>query len=193
MTDPLLITKIKLPVLRHTLVSRQAIIHQLSKGVQEGNLLTLISAPAGYGKTTIVRMWVKELNQPVAWISLEKSDNSLKQFLVYVLTALQAAVDNLGKVALELVESNQEIKIQNVLGLLINDLYTLKKPIILVLDDYHVIENKEIDQAIELILNQSLTNLHLVITSREDPNLPLARLRVRNQLSEIRAAVWVIL
>ncbi|RIK32232.1 MAG: hypothetical protein DCC56_00040 [Anaerolineae bacterium] len=188
MPDLLLATKIRLPLLRHNFVLRKKALRQLNEGLQEGRLLTLVSAPAGYGKTTTLRMWVEEAGCPVAWVILEKSDNDLKQFLVYVLTALGQAVEDLGQAALEAVENAQEIDLQSVLGLLINDLHGLDEPIILVLEEYNLIENETIDGFVEAILNQAVANLHLVIATREDPNLPLTRLRVRNQLTEIRAA-----
>ena len=187
MPEPLLMTKVNLPIVRHILVPRKKLLRQLSEGVQDGHLLTLVSAPAGYGKTTTIRMWVREAGHPVAWVTLEKSDNDLRQFLTYVLTALQQAEDNLGQAAREVVENTQDMNLQRILGLLINDLYDLDQPIVLVLEEYHLIENETIDQVIELMLNQAVANLHLVITTREDPNLPLTRLRVRNQLTEIRA------
>jgi LuxR family maltose regulon positive regulatory protein len=187
MPDPLLVTKVSLPKLRQSVVPRKKVLRQLSEGVQDGHLLTLVSAPPGYGKTTTVRMWVVGAGHPVAWVTLEKSDNDLKQFLTYVLTALQRAEDTIGQAALEAVENTQEMNLQRIRGLLINDLYNLDRPIVLVLEDYHLIENEQIDQFIELMLNQAIANLHLVITTREDPNLPLTRMRVRNQLTEIRA------
>lgn len=188
MPDTLLATKVSLPILRKTVVSREKILRQLREGVQDGHLLTLVSAPAGYGKTTTIRMWAEEAGYPVAWVSLEKSDNDLKQFIAYVLTALGRAEGDLGEAALEVVENVQEINLQQILGLLVNDLYGLHRPVILVLEDYHLIENETIDRFIELLLNQAVAKLHLVITTREDPSLPLTRLRVRNQLTEIRAA-----
>jgi len=188
MRDTLLLTKVSLPILRNILVPREKVLRQLREGIRDGHLLTLVSAPAGYGKTTAIRMWVEEADYPVAWVSLEKSDNELKQFIAYILTALQQAEADLGQETLDVVENVQEIKLQQILGLLVNDLYELSQPIILVLEDYHLIENKEIDQFVELILNQAVAKLHLVITTREDPSLPLTRLRVRNQLTEIRAA-----
>lgn len=151
-------------------------------------MLTLVSAPAGYGKTTAIRMWVKQAGCPVAWVTLDKSDNKIIQFLAYVLTALGEAVEQLGQSALEMVENAPEANCQAVLDLLINDLCGLDQPVILVLEEYHLIENETIDQAVEFLLNQSVANLHLVIATREDPNLPLTRLRARNQLTEVRAA-----
>jgi LuxR family maltose regulon positive regulatory protein len=188
MPDSLLVTKISLPMLRRISVPRIKILRQLNEGVHDGHLLTLVSAPPGYGKTTTIRVWVEETGYPIAWVSLEKSDNDLKQFITYTLTALGQAWENLGQAALEVIENSQKINIHHILGLLANDLHNLDQPIILVLEDYHLIDNDEIDQFIELILNQSIANIHLVITTREDPNLPLTRLRVRNQLTEIRAA-----
>lgn len=188
MTDPLLMTKISLPILRQVLVPRKKLLRRFSDGMAEGHLLTLVSAPAGYGKTTTIRMWVEQAGYSVAWIVLEKSDNDLKQFLTYILTALGQAGEEIGQAALEAVENAQEINLPSILGLLINELHGLDQPVILVLEEYHLIENEEIDRLIESILNQALINLHLVIVTREDPNLPLTRLRVRNQLTEIRAA-----
>jgi LuxR family maltose regulon positive regulatory protein len=188
MPDPLLATKVSLPILRHILVPRNKVLRQLSEGVKDEHLLTLVSAPPGYGKTTTIRMWVEEAGYPVAWVTLEKSDNDLKQFLTYLLTALGQAEDDLGHAALEVVENTQAVDLQRVLGLLINDLHELDQPLILVLEEYQLIENEKIDQVLESMLNQAVANLHLVITTREDPNLPLTRLRVRNQLTEVRAA-----
>ncbi|MCQ3937637.1 MAG: hypothetical protein DPW18_11410 [Chloroflexi bacterium] len=188
MAIPLIATKISPPILRQHLVSRQKVLGQLNGGLRDGHLLALVSAPAGYGKTTTIRMWVEEAGYPVAWVTLEKSDNDLKQFFTYVLTALGQAVEHLGQAALEAVENAREMNIQHILGLLTNDLCSLDQPIVLVLEEYHLIENENIDQAVEFLLNQAIANLHVVIATREDPNLPLTRLRVRNQLTEIRAA-----
>lgn len=117
-----------------------------------------------------------------------KSDNDLKLFLTYVLSALGQAVEHLGQSALKMVENAREVNPTVALGVLVNDLHGLDQPVILVLEEYHLIENETIDQAVEFLLNQSVANLHLVIATREDPSLPLTRLRARNQLTEIRAA-----
>jgi LuxR family maltose regulon positive regulatory protein len=186
--DPLLATKVSLPLLRHPCVPRKEVLKRLSAGLADNHLLTLISAPAGYGKTTTLRLWLEELGRPVAWVRLEKTDNELPQFLKYVLAALQRSVDNLGRTALEVIESAREVHVSHVSSLLINELHALEQPLILVLEDYHLIENAEIDAIIESLLHQAMQNLHLVITTREDPGLSLAHLRVQNQLTEIRAA-----
>jgi LuxR family maltose regulon positive regulatory protein len=186
--DPLLTTKVSLPLLRHPFVPRKEVLRRLSAGLKEHHLLALISAPAGYGKTTTLRLWLEELRRPVAWVRLETTDNELAQFLKYVLTACQRSVDTLGRTALEVVESAREVNLAHVSSLLINDLHALEQPLILVLEDYHLIENPAIDAFIVSLLQQEMQNLHLVLTTREDPGLPLAHLRVRNQLTEIRAA-----
>lgn len=188
MSDLLLTTKVSLPLLRRSFVPRKKVFRHLQEGLQDGHLLTLVSAPAGYGKTTTIRLWVAEVGYPVAWVALEKADNDLKQFLTYVLAALQRAEDDFGQAALEAVENSTEINPQRILSSLIHDLLDLTHPLILVLEEYHLIENPQIDQFIEALLNQAVANLHLVIATREDPSLPLTRLRARNQLTEIRAA-----
>jgi LuxR family maltose regulon positive regulatory protein len=169
-------------------VPRREVLKRLSAGLGENRLLTLICAPAGYGKTTTLRLWLEEVNRPVAWVRLEKTDNELPQFLRYMLSALQRSVDNLGWTALEVVESARDVNRSHVSSLLINDLHALEQRVVLVLEDYHLIENPEIDAIIESLLHQAIQNLHLVITTREDPGFSLAHLRVKNQLTEIRAA-----
>lgn len=187
MSDPLWVTKVSLPLLRQVLVPRIKALRQLSEGLADGHLLTLVSAPAGYGKTTTVRMWVEQAGYPVAWVTLGKSENDLGRFLEYFLTAIGQLEDGLGHAALEAVENSREVEPERVLGLVINDLYELDRRVLLVIEEYQQIENDKIDRFLESILNQAIKNLHLIITTREDPNLPLTRLRVRNQLTEIRA------
>ncbi len=188
MPDALLATKVSLPILRRVVVPRQKVLRRLQAGFEDGHLLTLVSAPAGYGKTTAIRLWAEEAGCPVAWVTLEKSDNDLRQFLTYVLAALQQVEADLGQAALEAVETSAELDSPRILRLLIHDLLGLEQPLLLVLEEYHLIENSEIDRFLEALLNQAVANLHLVIATREDPGLPLNRLRARNQLTEIRAA-----
>jgi len=188
MPNTLLPTKVNLPILRRVFVPRKKVLRRLQEGIQDGHLLTLVSAPAGYGKTTTIRLWVAEAGYPVAWVALEKADNDLRQFLTYVLAALQRVEDDIGQAALEVVDNSAELNLPHILGLLIHDLLGLDQPLILVLEEYHLIENAQIDQFIEALLNQAVANIHLVIATREDPSLPLTRLRARNQLTEIRAA-----
>jgi len=183
----LLSSILSLPTLRHSLVPRGNVLRRLREGLHGGHSLTLVSAPAGYGKTTAIREWVEESEFPVAWVTLEKSDNDLRQFLTRVLTAMQNAGEHVGEGALEAVETGQDVDLQRVLGLLIDDLRCSNQQLVLVLDDYHLIANDRIDQFVGSILDKTLANLRLVVATREDPSMPLARLRVRNQLTEIRA------
>lgn len=188
MPNSLLTTKVSLPILRRNVVPRKKVLRHLQAGFEDGHLLTLVSAPAGYGKTTTLRLWAEEAGCPVAWVTLEPADNDLRQFLAYVLTALQQVEADLGQAALEVVENSAAVDPPRILRLLIHDLLGLERPLILVLEEYHLIENGEVDRFVESLLNQAVANLRLVIATREDPGLPLTRLRVRNQLTEIRAA-----
>jgi LuxR family maltose regulon positive regulatory protein len=142
MPDALLATKVSLPILRHVFVPREKILRQLSEGVQDGHLLTLVSALVGYGKTTTVRMWVEEAGHPVVWVSLDTSDNDLKQFLTYVLTALELAGDTLGQAALEVIENSRKMNLQHIVRLLVHDLYDLDQPINLALDNVRLLTAK---------------------------------------------------
>lgn len=188
MPDPLLATKVSWPRLRAPYVPRPALLKRLNAGLAEHRLLTLVSAPPGYGKTTTLRIWLGAIDRPVAWVRLEPGDNDLPQFLKYVLAALQQIDDNLGRTARELVESAPDVQPAHVASLLVNDLHALEQPLVLVLEDYHVVDNPQIDALVDLLLRQAIPTLHLVITTREDPGLALAHLRVQNQLTEIRAA-----
>ncbi len=187
MSDLLIATKVTLPLLRQPHVARPGLLARLHAALAQHHLLTLISAPAGYGKTTTLRLWVEELDCPVAWLRLDPADNKLGQFLKYVVTALQRAVAHVGQGALEMTEAAREVNVAHVTSLLVNDLNALAQPVVLVLEDYHLLDNPQIDAFLGTLLRQALPTLHLVITTREDPALPLAYLRARNQLTEIRA------
>ena len=142
--------------------------------------MTLISAPAGFGKTTLISEWVEKNNQPVAWLSLEEEDSSLTRFLTYLVTAMQTILPDMGKdVFLDLNHPNHHQRINPDFAAqrnrcILGDFY-------LVLDDYHVIDAKPVDEIIAFLLEHMPPQMHLVISTREDPNLPLARLRARGQ------------
>ena len=187
MSDPLLVSKVKLPILRHHIVARKEVLRRLREGFQEGHLLSLVCAPAGYGKTTAVRMWIEELDNPVAWVTLQESDSEIRRFLACIVTAMQCLGNHPCDGICEVVESAREIDVQRTVALLADDVRNLVRPLVLVLEDYHLIGNDRVDRFIESILSNEVANLHLVITTREDPDLPVARMRVRNQLTEIRA------
>lgn len=191
MSAPILATKLYIPPPRPNLVPRPRLSQRLSAGLH-GNL-TLISAPAGFGKTTLVSAWVAECGQPVAWLSLDAGDNDPKRFLGYVVAALQTVAakvgaDALGESVLGALQSPQPTPPESILTALLNELAAVPQNFLLVLDDYHEIEAQSVNGALAFLLEHLPPQMHLVITTREDPPLPLARLRVRGQLTELRAS-----
>ena len=182
----LLQTKLHTPALRPTLVARPHLLTKLNAGLK--GKLTLVAAPAGFGKTTLICAWLQQTTVPSVWLALDAGDNELNRFLRYVIGALQSAEPTLGQAALTLLQLLQPAPIEEVLTALLNDLATTAQPLILVLDDYHVIESPAIHQALTFLLEQLPPELHLVITSRVNPPLPLARLRGQGELTELRTA-----
>lgn len=167
-------------------VSRPALIDRLNKGLHRK--LTLISAPAGFGKTTLVSAWIAEGQLPVAWVSLDADDSDPARFLSYVISALQTCVPDLGAGLLRMLQAPQLPPLETLLTALVNEMATLPERIMLVLDDYHVLESQAVDTALTFLIKHQPPHLHLVIATREDPPLPLAQLRVRGQLTELRVA-----
>lgn len=193
MSAPLLTTKLYTPSPRpvQRLVPRLRLTRRLDEGLQLGHKLTLVSAPAGFGKTTLVSEWVHRVKLPVAWLSLDEGDNDAPRFLSYIVAALQAIQASLGETVAALLESPQMAAtpslLEHLITLLINDLTTLPAPILLILDDYHVINNLDVHTALAFLLDNLPPQVHLVIVSREDPALPLHRLRAGGQMTEMRA------
>jgi LuxR family maltose regulon positive regulatory protein len=193
MPAPLLFTKLYVPPPRPKVVLRARLIERLNEGLSSGRKLTLISASAGFGKTTLVSEWIAGCGQPVAWLSLDEGDNDPTSFLAYLVAALQTLPPkiggaNIGAEALRMLQSPQPPPIESILMVLLNEITTIPDHFVLVLDDYHVIDSKPIDNVLTFLLDHLPPQMHLVITTREDPHLPLARLRVRGQLTELRAA-----
>jgi LuxR family transcriptional regulator, maltose regulon positive regulatory protein len=188
MVEPLLKTKFHIPLIQpdpsDSLVLRPSLIEQLNKGLP--GKLSLISAPAGFGKTTLVSHWLQQVNLPAAWLSLDEDDNDLARFLNYLIAALQTIRPEVGMSVLAMLHSSALPHSDTLLTLLINDLITISEKFILVLDDYHAIQTYLIDQAIAYFIEHMPPSMHLVITSRVDPNLSLARLRAKGQLTELR-------
>jgi LuxR family maltose regulon positive regulatory protein len=192
MADVLLQTKLYRPARslaqRPFLVPRSHLNHKLDTGLSRK--MTLISAPAGFGKTTLVAAWLDELDGKrigIGWLSLDDNDNDLVRFLSYLVAALQTAVPAIGETAVHLLQSPQPPPPETTLTLLINDISQHDQPLILVLDDYHAITTPAIHQALVFLLDHLPPHLHLLITTRSDPPLPLSRLRARGQVVEIRA------
>ena len=187
MSTPILATKLYIPPPRPKIVLRPSLIERLNEGLLSGRKLTLISAPAGFGKTTLVSEWVAGCGRPAAWLSLDEGDNDPARFLTYIVAALQTIAANVGAAVLGVLQSPQPPPTESILTALLNEMSTVSDNFILVLDDYHVIDAKPVDNALTFLLEHLPPQMHLVITTREDPDLPLARLRARDQLTELRA------
>ena len=171
------------------MVVRLRLIEKLNQGVQEGRPLTLISAPAGSGKTTLLSTWLSQVHtHRAAWLSLDELDNDPTRFWRYVIAALQALQPGIGQNAHEQLQSPHPFPIQLILPELLNDVAALSSPAILVLDDYHVISTPAIHESVGYALNNLPPTLHVVLASRVDPPLPMARLRANNRLVDVRAA-----
>src|SRR5512146_1709397 len=188
MPAPILATKLFIPLARPGIVPRPHLIERLNAGVAGGSKLTLISASAGFGKTTLVSEWIANCGRPVAWLSLDEGDNDPTRFLVYLVAAFQTIGANIGKGMSEILQSPQLPPIESILTILLNDITAMKDNFILVLDDYHVIDSQPVDQSLAFLVDHLPPQMHLVITTREDPSLPLPRYRARGQLTELRAA-----
>jgi LuxR family transcriptional regulator, maltose regulon positive regulatory protein len=211
MSTPLLATKLYIPPLRPNVVLRPRLSERLNEGLRRK--LTLISAPAGFGKTTLLSEWLASLsselpvlsselsqtdqtqnsklktqNFKVAWLSLDEGDSDPTRLLTYLVAALPTIAPSIGEAIVRVLQSPQPPPTEAILTALLNDITTVPGHFVLVLDDYHVIDSKAIDTALTFLLKHLPPQMHLVIATREDPQLPLARLRARGQLTELRAA-----
>jgi LuxR family maltose regulon positive regulatory protein len=189
---PLLLqTKLYIPPTRPGLVSRPRLIERLNAGLPGRNRgfarkLTLVCAPAGYGKTTLVSAWLRSVDQPHAWISLDEGDNDLVCFLNYLVTAFRQVDGEIGQAVQHLLETPQLPSVEALLTELINDILTRSSSLVLVLDDYHTITESSVHEAVGFLLERQPPQMHMVVVSRQDPPLPLSRLRGRGQITEIR-------
>ncbi len=199
MQDALLATKFYIPPARSEIVHRTHLITQLNTGFYQnqgfGRKLTLISAAAGFGKTTLISEWIDNLctedDYEIAWLSLDADDNDLARFLTYFIAALNRArgIDAaIGQSSTGMLQSLQLPPVEAILTSLINESAAIPGRIVIVLDDYHTIESATIDKVITFLLDHLPPALHLVIATREDPHLPLGRLRASGQLTELRGA-----
>jgi len=189
---PLLETKLFVPRSRRGLVPRPRLSERLDRGT--ASKLTLVSAPAGFGKTTLLTEWLAAGpaapadERRAAWLSLDRADNDPVSFWTYVIAALRTVASGVGEGALTLLQAPRPPPIETVLTALLNDLGTTAGDIVLVLDDYHVIDASDVQDGMAFLLDHLPPWLHVVIASRADPALPLARWRARGELAEIRAA-----
>jgi len=211
MTEDILKTKLHFPQIRPNLVMRSRLVHILNEGLFAppgfGRKVTLIAAPAGYGKTTLIADWISRFNDSeeidslvsgqnderktfsrltAQWLSLDENDNEMTVFLRYLIIAFRSIDEAVGRMTMSLLEMPSRPPVNALMTPLINDLAAFSNPFILVLDDYHHISAPRVHQVVDFLLERQPTHLHLVIGTREDPPLHLNRLRARNQLIEIR-------
>jgi len=182
----LLTTKLNIPRSRPNLVERQHLLEKMDGGLQAGSRLTLICAPAGYGKTTLVTTWVQN-KQNIAWLSLNADESQPVRFLTYITAAFQTIDASIGEGVQSILEMPQQPALEDMVTELVNNLAKSSQNIVLILDDYHAIKSARVHDVLDFLVEHTPQNLHLIITTREDPPLPLARLRARGQLTEIRA------
>jgi LuxR family maltose regulon positive regulatory protein len=183
--DQLINTKLYIPRRRPELVPRPRLIKSLNEGIDRK--LTLISAPAGFGKTTLLSEWVAEYGRPVAWVSLDENDDDLVRFLYYVFSALQTIEIDIEQSIISTLHLPQKPPVETVLAALVNAIAATPDDFVLVLDDYHVIKNQQIHDALTFLLEHAPPQMHFVIVTRADPPLPVANLRGRGQVNELRA------
>jgi LuxR family maltose regulon positive regulatory protein len=184
MSAALLATKLFIPPARPKAVLRPQLFKRLNQGLD--NKLILISAPAGFGKTTLLSEWVASCSLPVAWLSLDEGDSDPSRFIAYLVASLQTLAPNIGARVLAVLQSPQLPPLEQILTALLNEITTTLEDFVLILDDYHVVDSKAVDQALTFLLEHLPPQMRLVIATREDPQLPLARLRGRSQLTELR-------
>ena len=184
-TNPLLETKLFIPRPRPGLVPRPR-----PSGLDRGaaSKLTLLSAPAGFGKTTLLSAWLATVDRPAAWLSLDKGDNDPASYWAHVVAALQSVSPEVGASTLALLQESQPPPIEHLLTPLLNEVGAAESDIVLVLDDYHVIDSRDVQDGMAFLLDHLPPQLHLVIAGRADPAMPLAKLRARGELVETRAA-----
>lgn len=184
MSTPLLATKLHSPPPRANLVVRPRLVSRLNEGLQRK--LTLVSAPAGFGKTTLISAWATTCGQPVAWVSLDEKDNDITRFLAYLIGAYRSILPSVGDGLLARLQAPQPPPTEWTLTTFVNQLHTTTQACVCILDDYHLIDNEPIDSALAFLIENLPAHMHLMILSREDPKIPLSRLRARNQLGELR-------
>lgn len=182
--EPVLKTKLKIPTLSGEKILRKRLLDELDQ-IDE-YALTILSAPAGFGKTTVLTQWITQNPLPVGWVSLDNHDNDPVRFLTYVIAAIESIHAKLGINVHKLLDSAQSMPLQSLITTLLHSLEPVTQTFILVLEDYHSIEANSVHEMVSFILDHQPAGMHLLISTRADPPLALARLRSRQQLLEIR-------
>ena len=177
-------TKLNKPISTSKLIFRKELLDKLENG--KGKKLALVSAPAGYGKSTLIGQWIEQFNLSYSWYSLDKSDNDIVTFLKYTISGIQSSFTNFGSEAMKLLESNTNPSYETIAEFLINDFYEVNKSFTLIFDDYHLIENKEINELIYFLIVNLPAHVQVVLITRSDPSIPLARLRSQHLITDIR-------
>ena len=180
----ILTTKLYRPPVRQQCILRPRLLDLMNRGLDRG--LTLVCAPAGFGKTTLVSAWAAHCTQPIAWLTLDAGDSDPHVFLAYLAAALRSVNPTLGESALPFLQSQQPPPPEAILSVLLNDIAAAAQAFTLVLDDYHAVESPAVDGVLQFLVKNLPRSLHLIIASREDPPLPLARLRAGGRLAEVR-------
>jgi LuxR family maltose regulon positive regulatory protein len=184
MSLPLLDTKLNIPPLRENRVLRPRLIERLNTSL--GHKLTLISSPAGFGKTTLLSEFALGCDRPVAWISIDEDDNDSTRFIAYLIAALRKVNQGFGESVYAVLQAPKPERIESLLTVLINEVAVEFSPFVLVLDDYHLINSPAIHEQLTYIIEHQPEMMRMMVATRADPPLPLSRLRARNQLTEIR-------
>jgi LuxR family maltose regulon positive regulatory protein len=188
MPEPLLLTKLYVPPLRPNIVLRPRLIEQLNESLSSGRKLALISASAGFGKTTLISEWITKCDRQVGWLSLDEGDSDPERFISYLIAALQTVKPGIGVSLMAALQSAESLNTEALLSALLNEITTIQDDFILILDDYHLIDSPVVDQSLAFLVEHQPAQMHMVISTREDPSLPLARLRARSQMIELRAS-----
>ncbi len=182
----MLLTKLHIPPAGNNVVHRSELFEKLNSGLSKK--LIMVSAPAGYGKTTLLSDWIIQNKIPAAWLSLDNGDNDQAVLLSYIITGIQSIQQDFGQTSLRLANSPNSPTVESIASLLINELLSINKNFLLVLDDFHLIRSAEVLRLVTFFLEHIPGNIHIVILTRSDPDLSVSRLRSQHQMVELRAA-----
>ncbi|NOU47156.1 MAG: hypothetical protein HOO86_08855 [Bacteroidales bacterium] len=182
----MLLTKLHIPPVGNNIIHRSELHEKLNTGLSRK--LILVSAPAGFGKTTVLSDWINQNKIPAAWFSIDNGDNDPVDFLSYIISGIQGLREEFGQSTLKLLHSPNKPSVESIVSLLINEILNINQNIFLVLDDFHLIKSIEVLKLVTYLLEHIPGNIHIVILTRSDPAIAVSRLRSQNQLVEIRSS-----